>query len=323
MSFLPVFLISSPRSGSNWTRAALNAHPEIVCTEQRLYGGFLETWIDDQTSGRSLPRFTVDRIADLMVNHNHYPAADGPLPRERLVERMTGRIGRALFELAHETTGKRVVIDKFTPYPETCATVVAGIRRDFPEARIVYLERDGRDVLTSGVFNWLNRRRQGTEWNAVQRQRHERFFTKTRQEPLERFFSPEDIAYWTSQWIGPIDHVLPAADLAIRYETLHADQRSELKRLFETLGVASDDAVLARCLEDSSFERLSGGRSRGQDDAGNPTAYVRKGIVGDWRHVFTRADGEEFLRHAGRHLVARGYAEDDGWVAALPERLAL
>ncbi|HYD64519.1 sulfotransferase [Azospirillum sp.] len=323
MTFQPVFLISSPRSGSNWTKAALNAHPDIVCTEQRLYGGFFEMWVDDPVTGRSNPRFTLDRIVDIMSGYNNYPAAAGDLPREELARRMTGRLARSLFELAHDTSGKRLVVDKLTPYLDSCATVAEGIRRDFPEARIVYLERDPRDVLTSGVFNWLKRRRQDTEWNPVQRARHERFVLKRDDVRLDRFFTPDDIAYWVGHWTGPVDHILPIADLTLRYETLHGDQAGELKRLFDALGVAGDEAILRGCLEASSFARLSGGRSRGQEDPDNPTAMTRKGIVGDWRHYVTRADGEAIQAHTGERLQARGYEADKGWIKGLPERLAL
>lgn len=319
MSCPPVFLISSPRSGSNWTKAALNAHPAVVCTEQRLYGGFLEAWIDDPVTQRSHPRFTLDRMVEIMSAHNNYPC---PLSREDLAQAMTGTLARALVDLARRTSGRPVVVDKVTPYVDTAAVVVAGIRRDFPDARIVLLERDGRDVLTSGVFNWLKRRRPGAEWNAHRQARYARLAEGRADVALERLFSDEDIAYWGRHWLDPFEAVLPAADYVLRYERLHADQAGELARLFAFLGLESGPGVVRACVEASTFERLSGGRKRGEMDPADPTGLIRKGIVGDWRHWFTRADGAAFHDLAGRWLLDRGFEADPDWFIRLPERIA-
>jgi hypothetical protein len=54
-----------------------------------------------------------------------------------------------------------------------------------------------------------------------------------------------------------------------------------------------------------------------------PGAHVRKGVVGDWRRYFTRADAEAFERIAGETLRACGYERDASWVHARPEYLNL
>ena len=38
------FVISAPRSGSTWLQRALNEHPQVFCTEHRLFGRFCEIW---------------------------------------------------------------------------------------------------------------------------------------------------------------------------------------------------------------------------------------------------------------------------------------
>jgi len=62
-----------------------------------------------------------------------------------------------------------------------------------------------------------------------------------------------------------------------------------------------------RCVSSASFEKLSRGRSRGQED---PTSFFRKGVAGEWRNVFTEEDGKIFEEEAGELLVRLGYEKD-------------
>ena len=64
---------------------------------------------------------------------------------------------------------------------------------------------------------------------------------------------------------------------------------------------------------------MSGGRQKGEAE---PTAHVRKGIVGDWRNYFTKRDGELFHEIAGKTLIEMGYEQDSTWIDSLPEKLA-
>jgi hypothetical protein len=65
-----------------------------------------------------------------------------------------------------------------------------------------------------------------------------------------------------------------------------------------------------RCIEATSFERLSKGRKRGEEDS---SSFHRKGVAGDWRGVFTERDKEVFKEAAGELLIQLGYERDDDW----------
>ena len=54
----------------------------------------------------------------------------------------------------------------------------------------------------------------------------------------------------------------------------------------------------------ASFEKLSKGRKRGEED---PSSFFRKGVAGDWKHVFTQGEREIFDNEAGELLVTLGY----------------
>jgi hypothetical protein len=65
-----------------------------------------------------------------------------------------------------------------------------------------------------------------------------------------------------------------------------------------------------RCVENASFENLSGGRQRGEEDH---SSFFRKGIAGDWRNVFTEKDKRVYKEAVGDLIVKLGYEKDNDW----------
>jgi hypothetical protein len=59
----------------------------------------------------------------------------------------------------------------------------------------------------------------------------------------------------------------------------------------------------------ASFERESS-RKRGQEDS---SSRSRKGIVGDWKNVFTEEDKSGFKEIAGDLLIKLGYEKTNDW----------
>jgi hypothetical protein len=95
------------------------------------------------------------------------------------------------------------------------------------------------------------------------------------------------------------------------YEALRADPATELKRILaEIAQVECSEAEIAEVVARYSFERMAG-RKAGQEDI---RSFLRKGLVGDWKNVFTREAREVFHAHAGAALIALGYARDARWV---------
>ena len=73
----------------------------------------------------------------------------------------------------------------------------------------------------------------------------------------------------------------------VRYEDLLEKPEREVRRLLAFLGVDSGGEAARRCVDAASFERLSKGRKRGEE---NPSSFFRKGLAGDWENVFTRRE---------------------------------
>jgi hypothetical protein len=312
-----VFVISAPRSGSTWLIRALSAHPEIYATELRANGGHADFVVDDGAARPRL-RITLDRYVDALLEPHAWQSL-GP-SRNAVHDQLTAAIYGTIAGHALAQTGKGVFLDKVTPYLGTSDQVLTSITRLFPQARIIMLVRDGRDVAVSGVMHWLKKRVSGTDVADHQRKR-QAFFLNREASRLDRFFTDAEIETWARHWREPIDAMAahgPAQPLVVRYEDMSRDLTNELHRICTRLGIDASARTLEHCAAESTFERMSGGRKRG-DNA--PGEHVRNGVVGDWKSYFTAADAEVFDRVAGACLIEQGYEPDEAWAARLPQEM--
>lgn len=305
------FVIAAPRSGTTWLMTALNAHPQVFCTEQRLFGEFAEVWPNDD--GTASLRVTLDAYTRSFAGHYAHKALG--LNRAEFQERVTAELLDAVLDLGFRLSGKAMLVDKITPYAGTAGMVAQKIGRHFPAAKLARLLRDGRDVTVSGCFDWLLKDGAGTP-------RHAYFVERRPGLVLERFFDDAAIDRWAGQWADAVRATGASGHEVhvLRYERMLQDVEAELSGLLAAWNLDARPQTVRRCVEASTFERMSGGRVRGEEMA---TAPVRKGVSGEWKKYFTRRDGERFCKHAGDLLQALGYESGDAWIAALPERLEL
>lgn len=87
-------------------------------------------------------------------------------------------------------------------------------------------------------------------------------------------------------------------------QDLGSDTPGTLEKTFRFLGVKCSQEIVESCCVDGSFERLSGGRSRGQE---NRESFFRKRIVGDWRNYLSDEMDKIFQEKAGEWLARFGY----------------
>jgi hypothetical protein len=319
----PVFIIAAPRSGTTWLVRALNAHPEAYATEIRGFGDYVDV-IQDSGAAKPRLRITLDKYVDaLMQPHQWSLLGDS---REAVRDELLHDIYETIARHALRRSGKRFFIDKLTPYLGTSDLAIASIARLFPDAKIILLMRDGRDVAVSGVMHWLTKQTAGGEWSDQQRARRAFFLEHAAASP-DRFFTDAELEAWANHWREVIHatctHMTQMRLLLVRYEDMSRNLGGELRRICTFIGADASDAAIASCVADSTFEKMSGGRQRGEDAPGQ---HVRKGVVGDWRMYFTAADAALFDRLAGWELIDEGYESPDpagGWVARAPERLRL
>ena len=301
------FLISAPRSGSTWLAQALNQHPEIFATEQRLFGNFCEMWPNN--NGKLAPRITLDAYARAVsVHYFHQEISE---TRAEFTDRFIREYCQFLMKFAADSTGKTTIVDKITPYPGTTKFVLKQIQSFFPDSKIIKLVRDGRDVLTSGTFDWMLKEAQGTS-------RYKCFVEHDESVEVRRFFDDDTIRKWAGTWSETVMHIRQP-DLELRYERMLKNLSVELARIYELLGVDATEQIADQCAQAVTFEQMTG-RSNGQMD---PTAKQRNGVEGDWKHYFTERDGQLFHELAGDQLLATQYINADNWFVGLPEALSI
>ncbi len=98
-----------------------------------------------------------------------------------------------------------------------------------------------------------------------------------------------------------------------KYEFLVKDPLSLLHSILQFLHLFPDilsEQQLNDILQLHSFEKLTGGRIRGQE---NPYHHYRKGVPGDWREYFSAANKRYFKERYGDLLVKLGYENDFNW----------
>ena len=180
-------------------------------------------------------------------------------------------------ELAERHGRHRMTIEK-TP---TNVFQVSRIREAFPQAKLVSIHRDGRDVVISDAHH-LRR-----AYN-----REQRF--------------ADSVSGWVRAMEAELDAVESCDIHQLSYEDLHADPEARVRELLDFLGLSSDADDVRRMIDMSSFEAMSGGRKPGEEQA---SSFHRKGVVGDWRGKLDERELGEFAAIGGPMLVRLGYEE--------------
>jgi hypothetical protein len=104
---------------------------------------------------------------------------------------------------------------------------------------------------------------------------------------------------------------MESGDPMLRYEDLLVKDVELLEEvLLNHCRLPVSRQELRRNVEESRFEKLSGGRRLGEEDR---FSHYRKGTPGDWRNHFTPRVTELFKHRYGDVLIYAGYEKDKDW----------
>ena len=306
------FLIGRSKSGTSWLMRLLNSHPEILCRGE---GMFFE-----RSSPRSLLR-ALSRSEEVQrwLGRNPWTRQAPNTGLEAMLGAFVRQAMRRRLEEAKKRNGtKRIVGDKS---PFKTPEMVEEVSTVCPEAKIVHIVRDGRDVVVSSAHHrWNNATDVGGHRNLTPDQVAKR--EAYRSDPSaflatgESIFAEGHVAEIARSWNESVGGTVEnAASLGenyyeLRYEDLLAKPVAEMRRLLEFLGADSGEKVARESVEAASFEQLSGGRAQGEEDS---ASFYRKGIAGDWKNHFTEEDRRAFKEEAGELLIQLGYERDLDW----------
>lgn len=110
------------------------------------------------------------------------------------------------------------------------------------------------------------------------------------------------------QWahvIRKIEEYKKKSDLyVLRYEDLSSDFEQTFTKLLDWIGLDSSKYIVDQIKKETSFEKMSGGRSKGNEDL---SSNIRKGITGEWKVILNNTDKERAWEIAGKELAIYQY----------------
>lgn len=311
---LAFFVIGRAKSGTSWLRSTLDAHPEILCVnEGRFFGR-------EYRGHGAIPRSLYGALAD--SEHLTTWVQRSPWSRNEDAEAHVRNLTRHVIDyfMAEKLarSGKRLAGDKT---PLIGMDVVAEIASIHPDAKVIHIVRDGRDVAISSMHHiWNNAKDRGGPNDLgpeilarrdAYREDPEGFLARG-----ESIFADGQLAATAGNWaklVGKASEdgraLLGENYVEVRYEDLLQRPVEETTRILRFLGVDADAETVRECVEKTSFERVSR-RKPGQEDS---SSFFRKGVAGDWKTVFNEEDRRTFKTVAGRTLIEQGYEKDDHW----------
>lgn len=297
------FIFGHARSGTTLLARLARLHPEVHCnwqahffTRQPLLKSLVNTpeaeeWLKRKSNrwneGRDLSPLVLRGTADLIMER----------------------------EAARE--GKRIVGDK-SPSSVIHGQAVRDLAAIYPDGKLVYIVRDGRDVLVSERFrNFVEESRflnaEDRRILADLRADHKPFTDGVRS-----IFTESFLRRVAKGWVANLAETEAEGRrlfgknfLSLRYEDLLADPLKELNRLWKFLGAKKP----AKSIQKGIREEMSSNPDEEWQARRNEeiASFLPKGHAGNWRALFSSRDRAIFKEVAGETLVKWKYERDLDW----------
>lgn len=279
---LLTWIFGSSRSGSTWLLRMLSSLPEVQPLDETGIGHHLGVWRPIPLAWATcdeppdLGTFTgvKRRNRDYFFSDEHREGWE-PLLRDFILDRLA---------LQHD--GRPMVIKE--PGGSQVADWVMSL---LPGARLVFLLRDGRDVVDS----WLDAYTDGG------------WITEDGGFPVASYGRLAFIRWQATVWRyrteatqRAYDRHAPDRRVLVRYEDLLANPECELGRVLETIGLNVAPARVREVVETHAYERVPA-HARG---AGK---FVRCASPGSWRERLSELEQEALLEIVGDTCRRYGY----------------
>jgi hypothetical protein len=291
------FIYGHARSGTTLLTRLIRLHPEVHCnyqghffTRQPTLEGLvnrveIEDWFTRRSNrwnrGRDLSPVVLRAVSDFVME----------------------REARLL--------GVKVVGDK-SPNNLLNGQAVRLMHKTYPDGKLIFIVRDGRDAAISHRFQAFI---DATQHLSKEDWRIRADFERD-PEPFMRgersIFTEKGILAAASDWVTNVfetdnlgQQLFGAQYISVRYEDLLARPWEQMSRLWAFLGVDINSPELRGILQaelDSNPDR-----DWQQQKAGELVSPLEKGKSGSWRELFTERDRTVFRHVAGEVLEGWGY----------------
>ena len=284
--FKKILLGGSPKSGTTWLERSLNSIPDIFSTGEN----FLFDWPENS------------RFKNFIKNENrlYFQSFFGGDTDESLhLEIFYLSYAQSVFNI-YSSIFSGMVIDK-TPTYSRSILAIPSVLQTFS---YIHTIRNPLDVCVSRAFMEANLFKHSPDFQSDELQGDKFFFKELALERItvSDFFNHTGILLsYIDSWIEDnrilIDH--PDKILfTVKYEDLIFDYEDTLYKLCKFIGskATRDEIKIAKHFNE--FKKLSNGRDAGVEDN---SSFFRKGIVGDYKTVFT----PEIVDMAVQHISER------------------
>ncbi len=297
------FIFGHARSGTTLLMRLARLHPEVHCNYQAHFftrKPLLKSLVDSSEAEEWLKRKS---------NRWNHGRDLSPLVLRAAADFIMERDG------ARE--GKMIVGDK-SPSSTIHGQAVRDMHAVYPDAKLVYIVRDGRDVLVSERF------RNFVEESKFLSAEDKGIIKGLRQDPNQftngsrSIFTEIFIRRVAKGWVTNLQETEDEARkfygknyLGIRYEDLLETPFDEMMKLWKFLGVKKINKSLEKTIksETSSNPDEEWQERRNQDIA----SFLPKGHSGNWQRLFTAKDKSIFKEIAGEMLIKWKYEKDLNW----------
>jgi len=324
------FVVGQSKSGNGWLMKILDTNPEILRRGGGRFFGrelrneeFKEMEAGKAVRAKIQPSSLHNAMLDaeylrLWIERSVWSRDDDPEEHLNKLTRLA--IDHFLVEKLSKTN-KRLVGDKTPLFTTDILTETSII---YPEAKVIHIIRDGRDVAVSRMHQlWKTAKDLGgiSELEPEELAKRQAFYQSPQQflASGEGIFLEERLRNTAEDWSENVGRAVEDGPTLlrdiyteVRYEDLLERPEEESKRLLEFLGADAGEKTIGRCVEAASFEGRSG-RERGQENYTLHHGKHRKGVAGDWKNVFTEQDRATFKEVAGDLLIKLGYEKDNSW----------
>jgi LPS sulfotransferase NodH len=296
------FIFGHARSGTTLLMRLVRLHPEVHCnyqahffTRQPLLKSLVDTPEAEEWLTRKSNRWNQGRDLSPLVLR---AAADFIMERDAARE------------------GKRIVGDK-SPSSTIHGQAVRDLHSVYPDAKLVYIVRDGRDVLISERFRNL------VEESKFLKADDKRLIEELRKDQTpftngtRSIFTENVIRRVSGGWVKNLREtddegrrLFGANYYSLRYEDLLAQPFQEMQRLWSFLGVQADPAAEKTIVDEMSSNPDEEWQAKRNEDI---ASFLPKGQAGNWQRLFTARDKSRFKELAGDMLIKWNYEKDSNW----------
>lgn len=288
------WIFGSSRSGSSWLLRMLSDLDRVVPIDDPHLGHHLGVWRpiplawateEEPPELRTLPDFK--RRRDDYFFSDRY--RDSWLPALRAL--IETRFGAQADEVARE----RGIRDPIMVVKEPASHVADWLLEIFPASKMIFLLRDGRDVVDS----WLDAYSEGS------------WATEEGAYPLSSERGREALIRWqASVWLRRTEVVQrayathdPERRVMVRYEKLRRHPEPELRRICGLLGAEPTAERLDEIVSRSSFDRVP----REHRGAGRE---IRRAEPGGWRETMSAGERAAMHEILAPKLIELGYMDE-------------